>query len=89
MDHLKEEIKENISALNQLSGGEPSMMAMQILSMVPIKKSAIQRQAIGSFIGGIVSINQKRSINLKNSANKLQNRLPSMVQKSRQLISPN
>lgn len=55
------------------------MMVMQLMSMMPAKKSAIQRESMGSMLSGLISLNQKKSFNLKNSFRRLKNKLPSVV----------
>lgn len=55
------------------------MMVMQLMSMMPANKSAVQRESMGSMLSGIISVNQKKSINLKNSFRRLRNKLPNIA----------
>lgn len=54
-------------------------MAMQLMSLMPAKKSTINRESMGSMISGLVSINQKKTFNIKNSFRRLRSRLPSIA----------
>lgn len=54
-------------------------MVMQLMGMMPANRSSMQRESMGSMISGLISVNQKKSINLKNSFRRLRSKLPSLA----------